>query len=50
METRVRKDGSDYVLNGDPWAHLPDWNKPFNLSSERFEAIYNEGAWKNGLR
>ena len=26
----------------DPWAHLPDWNKPFNVSSEQFEVIHHE--------
>ncbi len=26
----------------DPWAHLPDWNKPFNVSTEQFEAIHRE--------
>lgn len=26
----------------DPWANLPDWNKPFNVNSERFDAIYQE--------
>ena len=26
----------------DPWAYLPDWNKPFNVSSEAFEEIYLE--------
>src|SRR5260370_16906033 len=24
----------------DPWAHLPDWNKPFNLNDHTFEAAY----------
>lgn len=26
----------------DPWAHLPDWNKPFNVSSQIFDEIYQE--------
>jgi hypothetical protein len=26
----------------DPWAKLPDWNKPFNVSAETFEKIYDE--------
>ncbi|MBR0774556.1 class I SAM-dependent methyltransferase [Bradyrhizobium diazoefficiens] len=26
----------------DPWANLPDWNKPFNVAPEMFEAIYQE--------
>ncbi len=26
----------------DPWAHLSDWNKPFNVSPEEFDEIYSE--------
>lgn len=26
----------------DPWANLPDWNKPFNVAPELFETIYQE--------
>ena len=26
----------------DPWAHLPTWNKPFNIDAAAFEAIYQE--------
>lgn len=26
----------------DPWANLPDWNKPFNVSPEVFDEIYEE--------
>ena len=26
----------------DPWANLPDWNKPFNVSTEAFEGVYKE--------
>ncbi|MEO0794051.1 MAG: class I SAM-dependent methyltransferase [Verrucomicrobiota bacterium] len=26
----------------DPWAHLPDWNKPFNKSTKDFTSIYEE--------
>lgn len=26
----------------DPWANLPDWNKPFNVSPEVFNEIYHE--------
>ena len=26
----------------DPWANLPDWNKPFNVSNEAFEEVYAE--------
>lgn len=30
----------------DPWANLPDWNKPFNVSSEMFDEIYQEAIRK----
>jgi hypothetical protein len=26
----------------DPWANLPDWNKPFSVQPEIFEEIYSE--------
>jgi len=26
----------------DPWANLPDWNKPFNVTPEVFDEIYRE--------
>jgi hypothetical protein len=26
----------------DPWANLPDWNKPFNVSSKVFDDVYEE--------
>ncbi|MDP5238452.1 class I SAM-dependent methyltransferase [Uliginosibacterium sp. 31-16] len=26
----------------DPWANLPDWNKPFNVGPEVFDDIYRE--------
>lgn len=26
----------------DPWANLPDWNKPFNVRPEVFDEIYRE--------
>jgi len=26
----------------DPWANLPDWNKPFNVSSKVFDDVYDE--------
>ncbi|MGH1540980.1 MAG: class I SAM-dependent methyltransferase [Arenicella sp.] len=26
----------------DPWANLPNWNKPFNVEAEMFEQIYAE--------
>lgn len=30
----------------DPWANLPDWNKPFNVAPEMFDAIYLEAMQK----
>jgi hypothetical protein len=30
----------------DPWANLPNWNKPFNISSKEFDEVYEE-ALKN---
>lgn len=30
----------------DPWANLPDWNKPFNVAPEMFDEIHRE-AMKN---
>lgn len=30
----------------DPWANLPDWNKPFNVAPEMFDAIYQEAMRK----
>jgi hypothetical protein len=26
----------------DPWAHLPDWNKPLNVGQPAFDAVYEE--------
>ena len=26
----------------DPWARLPDWNKPFNVSTESFDEVHAE--------
>lgn len=26
----------------DPWAQLPDWNKPFNVSGKEFVEVYDE--------
>lgn len=26
----------------DPWRHLENWNKPFNVSQEEFDNIYNQ--------
>ena len=30
----------------DPWAHLPDWNKPFNVNDQTFEEVYAEALGK----
>jgi Methyltransferase domain len=30
----------------DPWAHLPDWNKPFNVDNRTFEDVYVEALLK----
>ena len=30
----------------DPWAHLPDWNKPFNVDDRSFEDVYAEALLK----
>jgi hypothetical protein len=30
----------------DPWRHLPDWNKPWNVSQNAFDAIYDEAMSK----
>jgi len=30
----------------DPWANLPDWNKPFNVAPEAFEGVYEEAMTK----
>lgn len=30
----------------DPWATLPDWNKPFNVGTKVFEEIYKEAMNK----
>lgn len=33
----------------DPWANLPDWNKPFNVSPEVFDEIYQEMCTKTAF-
>jgi hypothetical protein len=33
-----------YML--DPWAHLPDWNKPLNLEQELLDQAYEESVKK----
>jgi hypothetical protein len=30
----------------DPWANLPDWNKPYNVSPQAFKEIYEEAMTK----
>src|SRR4029077_19259158 len=30
----------------DPWARLPDWNKPFNVNDQTFEEVYAEALRK----
>ena len=30
----------------DPWAHLPDWNKPFNVDHRSFEDVYAKALVK----
>src|SRR5256886_9665532 len=36
---------SRYYMS-DPWAHLPDWNKPFNVNDQTFEEVYAEALGK----
>lgn len=33
----------------DPWARLPDWNKPFNVSPEAFDEVYAEAMAKTAF-
>lgn len=33
----------------DPWANLPDWNKPYNVAPEMFDEIYQEAMRKTGF-
>ncbi|MDH4318879.1 MAG: class I SAM-dependent methyltransferase [Desulfobulbaceae bacterium] len=33
----------------DPWAKLPDWNKPFNVPAEIFDEIYSEALNKTAF-
>lgn len=30
----------------DPWANLPDWNKPLNVAATEFREVYNEAMQK----
>ena len=39
---------SQYYLV-DPWANLPDWNKPFNIDAETFDEIYREAVEKTSF-
>jgi hypothetical protein len=33
----------------DPWANLPDWNKPFNVTKDIFDVIYKEAIEKTSF-
>lgn len=33
----------------DPWAHLPDWNKPSNVNPEMFDQVYEEAMQKTAF-
>lgn len=33
----------------DPWATLPDWNKPFNVDTQVFEEVYDEAMSKTAF-
>jgi hypothetical protein len=33
----------------DPWSKLPDWNKPFNVDAEVFDAIYDEAIHRTAF-
>lgn len=33
----------------DPWAHLPDWNKPMNVDREEFNRVYDEAMQKTAF-
>lgn len=33
----------------DPWANLPDWNKPFNVDTEKFDDIYADAMKKTAF-
>jgi len=33
----------------DPWARLPDWNKPFNVAPEAFDAVHAEAMAKTAF-
>src|SRR5277367_4260704 len=33
----------------DPWANLPDWNKPLNVKREAFDEVYAEAMEKTAF-
>jgi len=33
----------------DPWATLPDWNKPLNVAAQNFDAVYEEAMKKTAF-
>jgi hypothetical protein len=33
----------------DPWANLPDWNKPFNVKQQAFDEVYAEAMKKTAF-
>jgi len=33
----------------DPWTHLRDWNKPFNVSQMAFEQVFEEAIKKTNF-
>jgi hypothetical protein len=37
-----RCEGITHYYMIDPWANLPNWNKPRNVSTEEFNAVYDE--------
>lgn len=41
-EMLARCDFIDCYYMIDPWTHLPDWNKPWNVAREEFDAVYEE--------
>lgn len=38
----------EYIMV-DPWAQLPDWNKPYNVETKKFNNIYNEAMQKTSF-
>ena len=33
----------------DPWANLPDWNKPFNIEQQAFNDVFDEAMSKTAF-